>query len=332
MTVSVQSSGLAAEWHVVARIDDIHGDRPFHARLLGTNLVLWRSGDRIQAWHDRCPHRGVPLSNGWVEQSSQLVCPYHGMAFNSEGQCVSIPAHPHLTQLPKAAAAQTCWVKQQYGYVWVALSQPTQPPPQLDEWMNQQGQSPFYYFHCGPYSIRTSAPRVVENFLDVAHFPFVHGGSLGDRQFPEVSDYRLSVDEQGIITAHDIRAYQPDPDGTGEAKSVSYTYQVLRPLIAYFRKGTADLQLSIFLTVTPIDELHSLAWMGVARNYAPDAAVDELRAFQDHLMAQDIPMVESQQPQRLPLQLEAEFHFPCDQLAIAYRKRLKQLNIRFGTC
>jgi phenylpropionate dioxygenase-like ring-hydroxylating dioxygenase large terminal subunit len=29
---------------------------------------------------------------------------------------------------------------------------------------------------CGPYGIGTSAPRIIENFLDMAHFPFIHPG------------------------------------------------------------------------------------------------------------------------------------------------------------
>ncbi len=89
---------------------------------------------------------------------------------------------------------------------------------------------------------------------------------------------------------------------------------------------------SIFLTVTPVEETRSVAWLGVARNYAPETSNDELRRFQDDVMAQDIPMVESQRPQKLPLNLQQEFHFPCDKMSIAYRKWLKQINLQFGTC
>ena len=32
----------------------------------------------------------------------------------------------------------------------------------------------------GPYFFRAKGPRVIENFLDVAHLGFVHAGLLGD--------------------------------------------------------------------------------------------------------------------------------------------------------
>jgi len=261
-----------------------------------------------------------------------VVCPYHGMAFNEAGHCTRIPAHPQITTFPKTSNVPTYLVRERYGYVWVALGTPEQDIPLIAEW-DQPG---FFHFHCGPYYINTSAPRIIENFTDVAHLPFTHEGLLGDRAHPEISDYRLTQAADGL-TAHDIKFYQPNPEGTGEAKYIAYTYKILRPLTAYFCKGTdptqsTQLQFSIFLAVTPVEELKSIAWLAVSRNYAPEAIDDDLRAFQDHLMSQDIPMLESQRPQPLPLELQAEFHFPADQLAIAYRKWLKQLGLTFGTC
>ena len=80
-------------------------------------------------------------------------------------------------------------------------------------------------FQCGPYYINASAPRIVENFVDIAHFPFTHRGLLGDPQFPEVPNYKLVVAEE--IVAEDIHFYQPNPEGTGEAKYVSYLYKIV---------------------------------------------------------------------------------------------------------
>ena len=39
----------------------------------------------------------------------------------------------------------------------------------------------------------TSAPRTVENFLDLAHFPYIHEGSLGVLPHTEVVEYDLKV-------------------------------------------------------------------------------------------------------------------------------------------
>jgi phenylpropionate dioxygenase-like ring-hydroxylating dioxygenase large terminal subunit len=53
--------------------------------------------------------------------------------------------------------------------------------------------------NCGPYEVATSAPRVVENFLDMAHFGFVHEGWLGDRAHLAVDDYRVDATADGFL-------------------------------------------------------------------------------------------------------------------------------------
>lgn len=326
--VPIHDSVLRATWHVVAVANDIKHDQPLQAHLLGETIALWRAEGKIVAVQDRCPHRGVSLSMGEVECNSRLVCPYHAMAFDSQGQCLRIPADLKITTFPQSANLQTYRVQEKYGFVWLALDPPEQAIPTFLEWENPKALS----FHCGPYYINTSAPRILENFVDVAHFPFTHSGFLGDPAFPEVSDYTLTVEEREIV-ASNIHFYQPNPEGTGEAKSVSYLYKIARPLVAHFRKGeNEDKQFSIFMAVTPIEETRSVAWLGVCRNYSLEISNDELRRFQDDVMAQDIPMVESQCPQRLPLDLQQEFHFPCDKMSLAYRKWLKAIGVQFGTC
>ncbi len=54
-------------------------------------------------------------------------------------------------------------------------------------------------------------------------------------------------------------------------------------------------------------------------------------AYQDSITGQDIPIVESQRPERLPLDLQAEMHLRSDRTAAAYRRWLKQVGLTFGT-
>jgi phenylpropionate dioxygenase-like ring-hydroxylating dioxygenase large terminal subunit len=171
---------------------------------------------------------------------------------------------------------------------------------------------------------------VIENFLDVGHFPFVHAGFLGDPGHTEVGDYEVETTPEGII-ARDIRVWQPDPDGTGKSAEVKYTYRVLRPLTAYFLKSQEEQRFSILCSVTPIDEQASAAWMIMALNYAPETSDEQLRNFQDVVSAQDVPIVESQRPELLPLDLQAELHLRSDRTAIAYRKWLTKIGLKYGT-
>jgi phenylpropionate dioxygenase-like ring-hydroxylating dioxygenase large terminal subunit len=88
---------------------------------------------------------------------------------------------------------------------------------------------------------------------------------------------------------------------------------------------------AILGTVTPTDEENSLAWVVIAMDYAHDVPEKELREFQDKVAAQDIRIVNSQRPELLPLDLQSELHLRSDQIAIAYRRWLKELGLQYGT-
>lgn len=313
---------LMREWHPVARSEDLlAGIKAI--RLLGQDLVLWRSPKGITAWRDRCPHREAKLSLGWISPEKYFICPDRGLAYNSKGRCVDIPAHPDLTPL-KQLRIEPFFVRECYGLIWVALQKSDRELPIFLQWNNTE----YRKVLCGAYRYRASAPRALENFLDVAHFPYVHEGLLGDRAYPQIEPYSVFLNDNGIETS-EISIWQPDPDGTGQAKRVAYHYQVHRPLIASFTKEIEAGCLAMFLALTPVSEFECLGWMGIAMNYAKELSEDEIKVFQDRLVQQDIAIVESQSPQRLPL-IGSEFHLPADKLSVVYRQWLKQLGITFG--
>ncbi len=314
---------LVDDWHVVAHVADIEEGKPLAVRLLEEDIVLWRVGDRVHAWRDICLHRGTKLSLGRVENCT-LICPYHGWTYNEDGQCVRFPAHP-LQKPPTTAHAIPYQVREKYDWIWITLGNPSHDIPAFPQWDD----ATFRKVHCGPYAMNANGPRVVENFLDVTHFPFVHQGLLGDPEHAELSDYSTETTEAGV-TAKDISVWQPDPDGTGKGARISYTYTVMRPLTASFVKSSGGPRFAMYFTVTPVAERRSIAWTYVAMDYG-DSSDEEVRTFEDAITYQDIPIVESQRPELLPLDLQAELHLRSDRTAIAYRKWLKELGLSFGT-
>ena len=319
----LDDSVLLNDWHVVAYAPDLQEGKPVPVRLLEEDIVLWRVGDKIHAWRDLCLHRGTRLSLGRVENET-LICPYHGWTYNEEGQCIRFPAHPDQKP-PATARAKMYRVQEKYNWIWVTLGNPEHDIAAFPQW----GDPAFHIVDCGPYSINASGPRAIENFLDVTHFPFVHRGLLGDPAHPEVNDYVAEITTEGVI-AKDISVWQPDPDGTGNGARVSYTYKVLRPLTAYFIKSSLGPRFAMYFTITPVAERSSIVWMYVAMDYG-DLSDEQVRKFQDDIIKQDIPIVESQRPELLPLDLQAELHLRSDRTAIAYRKWLKELGLSFGT-
>lgn len=314
---------LLNDWHVIAYAPDVPEDKPIAARLLGEDIVLWRVGETIHAWRDLCIHRGTKLSLGKIENQC-LICPYHGWTYDQAGRCIRFPAHP-MQKPPATAHAFVYQAIQRYDWVWVSPGHPEHEPPGFPQWDDAS----FRKVHCGPYTVQASGPRAIENFLDVTHFPFVHQGLLGDPAHPEVSDYQAEINEDGVI-ARDVTVWQPDPDGTGQGAQVTYTYRVLRPLTAYFIKSSAGPHFAMYFTITPVEERQSIVWMYVAMDYG-ELTDEQIRQFQDDIIKQDIPIVESQRPELLPLDLQAELHLRSDRTAIAYRKWLKTLGLSFGT-
>jgi vanillate O-demethylase monooxygenase subunit len=88
-------------WHPVARAAEV-GDKPKAAKLLGTDIVLWRTETGVSAFKDLCIHRGTRLSLGWIKDN-ELVCPYHGWCFGADGAVTTIPAIPKDRPIPARA-------------------------------------------------------------------------------------------------------------------------------------------------------------------------------------------------------------------------------------
>jgi phenylpropionate dioxygenase-like ring-hydroxylating dioxygenase large terminal subunit len=320
----IRDETLINDWHPIAHATDIVEGKPVAARLLGEDLVLWRSGETVHAWRDLCVHRGTKLSLGKAS-STTLACPYHGWVYNAEGECIRFPAHPEQTP-PAKAHAKVYQVRERYNVIWVSLGQPEQDVPSFPEWDDPA----FRTVVCGPYTLHASGPRAIENFLDFAHFPFVHEGRLGDLDHTAISDYTVELTADGIV-ATDISLWQPNPLGEGQSDYMYYVYKVPRPLTAYLAKQSAGKAgFALLFPITPVDENLSLAWTFEATTIK-DQSDEELIKFQEVILFEDIPVLESQRPELLPLDLQEELHLRSDRLSIAYRRWLREKGLTFGT-
>jgi phenylpropionate dioxygenase-like ring-hydroxylating dioxygenase large terminal subunit len=320
-------------WHPVALAGDV-GNSPLAVQLLDQPLVLWRDGlGGVQALADRCPHRGARLSLGRVTVQGRLECPYHGWQFDGSGQCTHVPALPALVPHATHCARrhETC---EAHGLVWVRLAPGSAalPPFAAEEDVRLRK------LNCGPYDVAASAPRIIENFLDMAHFGFVHEGWLGSREATAIEDYRVEPTATGLL-ATGCKAWQPQSNlHSTAAAQVEYTYEVTAPYAAVLTKvpeaGTTAVdgwRESIALFICPITPVRSRVWfrLAVADFDSPD---EKLQAFQHTIFTQDQPVLESQMPQYLPLDLRAELHTAADKASSAYRRFLRQSGITFGVC
>lgn len=185
---------------------------------------------------------------------------------------------------------------------------------------------------CGPYEVKANAPRIIENFLDVSHLMFVHEGLLGDEDHAEVVDYKVEFVDNRLITSK-IPVFQPNPDGRSKGGYANYVYEILNPTTARFTKTTegSDDELTILLAVNQEDHEQAKAFMLLTRNYDLGMPDEPFIEFQDTIFYQDLDIVQSQKPELLPLDLQAELHLKSDALTIAYRKWLNELGVENGT-
>lgn len=324
----------ASLWHPAALTEHV-GHEPVGVTLLAQSLVLWRSADgQVHAWPDRCPHRGARLSLGQVV-NDRLECPYHGWQFDGQGQCRHVPALAQFVP-PATHCVKPYQVQEAHGLVWVQMV-PGQDAAQVPEF-GGAATAALRMVSCGPYDVATSAPRIVENFLDMAHFGFVHEGWLGTREATDVPDYRVQETPTGLL-ATGCQAWQPRSNLHSIAPArVEYTYEVTAPYAAVLAKvpetGSTAVdgwRESIGLFICPVTPESSRVWfrLAVADFETPD---EKLQAFQHTIFTQDQPVLESQQPKTLPLDLRAELHTAVDKMSSSYRRYLQRSGITFGVC
>ena len=229
-----------------------------------------------------------------------------------------------------STGAQALTIQARYNYLWVCASgAPARPLFAFPE-HEQPGRR---IVDCGGIGVAVSGLRVIENFLDMAHFPFVHTDYLGKVPHTEVADYRVRIEpETDEIWATDCRFWQPRSSAAQTSGSdVLYKYRVMQPFSAMLyksshRAGELD---AIGLFVQPIDEEHVIAHTLLA--YYDDVSSDaQLIAFQHTIFGQDKPILENHALKRMPLEGRLETATRGDATSVTYRRWLRARGMRFG--
>lgn len=221
-------------------------------------------------------------------------------------------------------------VQSRYGYFWVCPGgRAAQPLFEFPEYA-EPGRR---LIDCGGIGVAVSGLRVIENFLDMAHFPFVHAGYLGQVPHTKVAQYQVQVEPAtGEIWATDCRFWQPRASAAHDSGSdVVYKYRVMQPLSAMLYKSShrPDRLDAIGLFLQPLDDEHVIAHTLLACH--DDSSSDaELIAFQHTIFGQDKPILENHAFKRMPLEGRAETPTRGDTASVTYRRWLRERGMRFG--
>jgi phenylpropionate dioxygenase-like ring-hydroxylating dioxygenase large terminal subunit len=315
--------------HPVAFSRDL-GREPRAATLLDEPLVLWRdAAGAAHAFSDLCIHRGTALSLGSVE-GDEIVCPYHGWRYGTDGACTLIPQLEDPTRIPRKARAARFRCEERYGLVWVALEEPRWPLPEVPELESPGWRSVL----CGPYEWRCDASRQVENFTDFGHFPFVHPGLLGDPERPVVPQHEVETDGH-VLRYEIVRPEAPNTDDfpvfaneEAERPVRRNRYRLHLPYTIVLRLGWGgDEEMVYFFASQPVAADRCAGYLAIGRNYNFEQPDEVLVEFEDVIFGQDQRVVESQRPEQVPFDLAAELHLRFDAVAVAYRRAMRDLGL-----
>ena len=187
-------------WYPVHYVEDLDKTRPTAFTLLEKKIVIWweEKNNQWSVFEDQCPHRLAPLSEGRINESGCLECPYHGWAFSGQGNCEIIPQQHPTGKAEKSlrASVKTLPTQVRQGLLFVYAGKPENaeitPIPLVDvleedsdEWVCLNT------FRDLPYDALT----LMENVLDSSHIPYTHHKSVGNRA--NVSPVELEVIESG---------------------------------------------------------------------------------------------------------------------------------------
>ncbi|GAA1859984.1 aromatic ring-hydroxylating dioxygenase subunit alpha [Pseudonocardia ailaonensis] len=325
------------EWHVIGLTGDFTSGTLYPLRLLERDLVAWRDTRGVlHVWEDLCVHRGAPLSKGWV-RDDHVVCPYHGWRYDGSARCTLMPAAPADRPMKKARTFPHP-VEERYGLVWTTLGTPTAPVPAFAEWSDPS----YHTVVCGPWEFRANGFRSLENFLDATHFPFVHNGTNGNADAPDViPPYEVEVSEEGLVSS-EIAVRQPEGDARGVPVISNYTYSVHRPLVGHLRKRMVDADAdwnpvpgtehfyTNLMTIQPVSEKECVLRVVAAFTMRPGPSDDEVRARLHVVFTEDQEIVERQRPERIPADLRFELHHRTDLMGQRYRQYLRSKKISYG--
>lgn len=307
-------------WHPVATIEELQAaaPSPLAVELLGRRVaVADLGGGGLGAVADRCLHRSSKLSVGWVDDGA-FRCGYHGWRWDASGRCVEIPSMPD-GPIPPKACIPAYDVRLAYGLVWVRLDGSADTElPACPAWSDTS----MKVVAGEPYTWPVGAPRRVENFVDLAHFAWVHDGSLGRRDAPVPPLPQLR--REGGELRFD---YDPPEMETPATALFGYSrYRLPMPLTVSIDFDLADgSRRNLWMTASPVTDGTCRTFWSVSRDDHHDEDDGPHLDFQALVLREDEPLVTNQDPPELSLEPGFELSVRTDRVSIEYRRWLREL-------
>ncbi len=274
---------LRRYWHPVGVVDEVAPGAARAVRLLGEDLVLFRTLDgELGLIEEACPHRGASLRCGQVDGVG-IACPYHGWKYDRAGRCLAMPAETAVRPKQLEKARTGAYRAQALGGLVFAYLGPEPAPllPRYDLFVWEG-----VLRDVGRALIPCNWLQIMENSVDPTHVEWLHGHHLGAVRTKRGGgaptwytrhQVKIGFDlfRYGIVKRRVLEGGSEDDDD----------WRVGHPLIfpTMLRVGT-DRQHRFQIRV-PVDDTHTLHYWYSCYRPSPGAPPPR----QDHLPVYDVP-------------------------------------------
>jgi vanillate O-demethylase monooxygenase subunit len=269
----------------------------------------------------------------------ELQCPYHGWQFAHDGTCTLIPALGADATVPPRAHLHSHEVREAYGLVWVALEAPSAPLIDIPE----HGAEGIVAAWLPATRIECGAAQFIDNFLDIAHFPYVHAGTFGvgeptidaDGEVTSVMEpYAVETidDGTGLRVRYDHHiANREDPGvASGERplvqpRRMEYVYRVHFAARLRLDMPMTGIENTVIVALAPIDERSTMLFSALLRNdldHEDDVRARDAVAFELEVLAEDLVILEKFEDPRFPLDATLQVHTRADRNTVEFRRLL----------
>jgi phenylpropionate dioxygenase-like ring-hydroxylating dioxygenase large terminal subunit len=303
--------GFKRVWTAVAPARSLK-KAPLGVTVAGTPVALFRDADgRARGLVDRCPHRGVKLSLGRVDNGC-LTCPFHGWQFDGDGRCVSVPWNPDAKR--ETLGGMPVPVQERGGLLWIftepgrsVVDDVLHVPPVLERRDVTVSTEMIRW--------NTHWSRAMENMLDWPHLPFVHSGTIGRGMAGQRMDISWEDTASGGTTRIRI-------DGVDQPGQLDYLHPNAMVLAVM---NEPKRTMHMFVSVIPVDDTTTDMLLCTARSFLRPRLFDPLfRMANRRIAGEDRAVVESSFPIAVPPAAD-ERSVRTDQPTLFFRKRYMEL-------
>ena len=222
-------------------------------------------------------------------------------------------------------------VEERFGALWLAPAEPREARLVVPE----DGDPAFVAAWLPPARSSSPAGPLADNFLDVAHFPFVHADTFGAADETEVPAYDVELEPGGSTSVQEQWFDNPADPGVAaglrplrQRRRATYVHRAPFQLLLRLEELDAGAVKTILFLLQPEDADSTriytcmfLSGIGGAAVVPPDVVAAEV-AFEEAVLAEDLALQAVVHSTGLPLQMRDELHVRADRLGVALRRTL----------